>query len=296
MWRGGLAHIPAVGRLWDKADVVVAVGSDFDGMNTQNWTMPPPASLIAINIDPVDAEKNYRPKITLVGDSSATVERLTEALTQRPGITELEGQLHTVRADGCRSLDGRALRFLDALSFGLPPDAQVLCDMCIPGYWTAGFYDFTQPRKLQYPVGWGTLGFAFPAGLGAALCDDQPTVAICGDGGFLFACGELATVAQERIPLTTVIVDDGGYGMLRYDQQQAGTEPFGVDLKTPDFVALAQSFGLYAESVAGIAESFGEALARHCAEPTPSVLVAKADPLIPPPTTSPQWYRRKSSH
>jgi thiamine pyrophosphate-dependent acetolactate synthase large subunit-like protein len=69
---------------------------------------------------------------------------------------------------------------------------------------------------------------------------------VSGDGGFLFACGELATAAQERLPLTALIVDDGGYGMLRYDQRRAGAEPYGVDLHTPDFVALARSFGLRA--------------------------------------------------
>ena len=158
--------------------------------------------------------------------------------------------------------------YLDALSFALPDEAVVACDMCIPGYWAAAFHPFAHPRKLLYPLGWGTLGFAFPAAIGAALADAGPTVAICGDGGFLFACGELATVAQEHIPLTTVIVDDGGYGMLRYDQDLAGSERFGVDLRTPDFEALARSFGLRAETVDDVGEAFGEALERT--SPTPS--------------------------
>ena len=77
-----------------------------------------------------------------------------------------------------------------------------------------------------------------------------PTISISGDGGFLFACGELATLAQERIPLTAVIVDDGGYGMLRYDQQRAGRRVrHGVDLHTPDFAAMATAFGVRAETV-----------------------------------------------
>ena len=116
--------------------------------------------------------------------------------------------------------------------------------MCIPGYWISGFHGFHAPRKLQYPMGWGTLGFAFPAALGASLAGTGPTVSISGDGGFLFACGELATMAQEQLPFTAVIVDDGGYGMLRYDQQLAGEASYGVDLATPDFAALAESFGV----------------------------------------------------
>jgi thiamine pyrophosphate-dependent acetolactate synthase large subunit-like protein len=162
--------------------------------------------------------------------------------------------------------------------------------MCIPGYWLAGFHTPPGPRRLQVPLGWGTLGYAFPAGLGAALAGGGPAVAVSGDGGFLFACGELATAAQERLRLTSVIVDDGGYGMLRYDQRRTGAATYGVDLHTPDFVALAESFGVRAEAVDGLDDAFSSALARHVADPDPTVLVARAA-LEPPPTTSPRWYR-----
>jgi acetolactate synthase-1/2/3 large subunit len=165
----------------------------------------------------------------------------------------------------------------------------------VPGYWIAGFRGFARPRLLQFPMGWGTLGFAFPAALGAALAGRGPTVSVSGDGGFLFACGELATMVQEEIPLTAVIVDDGGYGMLRYDQALAGAEPYGVDLHTPDFAALAASFGLRAQTVEGLDDDFGEALAAHVADPAPSVLVARAPGMVPPPSTSPNWYRKRAA-
>jgi thiamine pyrophosphate-dependent acetolactate synthase large subunit-like protein len=102
-------------------------------------------------------------------------------------------------------------------------------------------------------------------------------------------------MAQEEIPLTVVIVDDGGYGMLRYDQSLSGAEPYGVDLHTPDFAALARSFGLRAETVDGLDDAFGEALARQIEEPGPTVLVARAPGMVPPPTTSPNWYRRRAA-
>jgi thiamine pyrophosphate-dependent acetolactate synthase large subunit-like protein len=177
----------------------------------------------------------------------------------------------------------------------MPAEGVLVADMCIPGYWLAGFYTPSGPRRLQVPLGWGTLGYAFPAGLGAALAGSGPVVSVSGDGGFLFACGELATLAQERIPLTAVIVDDGGYGMLRYDQVRAGSETFGVDLHTPDFEAMARSFGVEAETVDGLDDAFGEALDRHVASASPSVLVARTPtPLVPPPNTSPNWYRRRA--
>ena len=163
--------------------------------------------------------------------------------------------------------------------------------MCIPGYWLAGYWQVPRPRKLGYPLGWGTLGFGFPASLGAALAGAGPTVCLCGDGGFMYACGELATVVQERIPLTIVLVDDGGYGMLRFDQQLAGERPFGVDLVTPDFAALAASFGVPAEQVEGFGAEFERALLDSIAAGEPRMIVVRAM-LKPPPTTSPRWYRK----
>jgi acetolactate synthase-1/2/3 large subunit len=249
-------------------------------MNTQNWAQPQPPRLYAINVDPDDAGKNYAVTAHVGFDAE--------------GGGEPWADLTAVRHDACMALDDRATAFLDAIAFALPSDATVVCDMCIPGYWIAGFHRFTAPRRLLYPMGWGTLGFAFPAALGAAAAarPEAPVLSVSGDGGFLFAAGELATLAQERLPLTAVIADDGGYGMLRYDQDAAGRERSGVDLHTPDFEALAASFGLRAQTVDGLADAFEAALAAHLADTGPSVLVAKAA-LQPPPTTSPRWYRRK---
>ena len=217
-------HVEPVGRLWDEADLVIAVGSDLDGVQTQNFAQPQPGKLLAINLDPEDATKNYAADLVLSEDGSSACAALAAEVRERP-LDGLADRLHEVRAATCGTLDARALRFLDAIRFAVPDDGIVVADMCIPGYWLAGFHTPAHPRKLQIPLGWGTLGYAFPASLGAALAGAGPTVAIAGDGGFLYAAGELATVAQEKIPLTLVIVDDGGYGMLRYDQDVTRRRP-----------------------------------------------------------------------
>jgi thiamine pyrophosphate-dependent acetolactate synthase large subunit-like protein len=286
-------HVEPVGRLWDEADLVISAGSDLDGVQTQNFAQPQPPALIAITADPRDATKNYRADHVLGHDAGEVAHELADRVRERP-LDGLATRLHEVRAAACGSLDSRALRFLDAIRFAVPDDAVVVADMCIPGYWLAGFHTPARPRKLQIPLGWGTLGYAFPASLGAALAGTGPVVAVAGDGGFLYAAGELATVAQEKIPLTLVIVDDGGYGMLRYDQDVSGSARYGVDLVTPDFVALARSFGIRAHRVEGLDDEFGEALAAHVEHEEPSVLVASTpEPLVPPPNTSPNWYRRR---
>ncbi len=289
----GLAHVPAIGALWDEADLVIAIGSDLDGMTTQNWRMPQPPALLAVNVDPVDAAKNYRPDHVLVGDALAVTNRLAEAVPQRDGGDALAARIAELRtgvATLVRDEEPQAALLLDALDRLVPADATVLADMCIAGYWVAGFHRVPGPRRLAYPMGWGTLGFAFPAALGAAASGTGRAVAVVGDGGFLFACGELATAAQERLPLTVVLVDDGGYGMLRFDQVQAGVPTRGVDLVTPDFVALAAAFGVPAEAVDGFGAGFEAALAKSFDTDGPHLVAVRAA-LTPPPSTSPRWYR-----
>jgi thiamine pyrophosphate-dependent acetolactate synthase large subunit-like protein len=288
------AHVPEAGELWDEADVIVAIGSDLDGMMTQAWKQPQPAHLVAINVDPTDASKNYRPDVVVEADAKQATAALAERLGERGGLDSLQRRLRelnrSVRARVADE-DAEASAFLEALEAALPDDAVVVCDMCIPGYWLGGFHRTPAPRKLSYPLGWGTLGCAFPQGLGAALADAGPAVSISGDGGFLYACGELAAAKQENIPLTAVIVDDGGYGMIRYDQDLHGDPREGVDLTNPDFVALATAFGIRADSVDGLGEHFGMALKGHVALKEPTLLVARAA-LGPPPNVSPRWYRR----
>jgi thiamine pyrophosphate-dependent acetolactate synthase large subunit-like protein len=286
-------HFPQVGALWDEADVVLAVGTDFDGMMTQNWALPEPPQLITVNVDPVDASKSYEPSLLLNGDAAFICDALAERLPEgdASGVAAALEQIRaSVRAELERD-QPEELAFLDSFAAAVPPDAVVVADMCIPGYWLGALHPVTAPRRFAYPMGWGTLGYGFPLSIGSALAGAGPVVCVCGDGGFLYACGELATVAQERIPLTVVIVDDGGYGMLRFDQRHSGDPTFGVDLQTPDFEALARSFGIEAETVDGLGEEFASALARHAGTDAPTVLVARAA-LDPPPTTSPRWYRR----
>jgi len=277
-------HLEPVGRLWDEADVVIVAGDPLDGMNTQNFAQPQPPRLVTAGA--------RTPSYRVDHEVSDVWNFATDGAPR--DLAPVARRLRRVRAEAGAGLDPRALRFLDAVAHGLPADAVVVCDMCIPGYWVGGFHPFPAPRRLQYPLGWGTLGFAFPAAIGAALAPGAgPVVSISGDGGFLYAPGELATIAQEDVGLTAVIVDDGGYGMLRHDQDRAGAPRHGVDLVSPDFAALAAAFGVRAETVEGLEDDFGEALARHVADPGPSVLVARAAPLPPPPTTSPEWYRRR---
>ena len=268
-------HAPPAGALWDRADLVLVLGSDLDAMNTQGFRQPRPPSVVTVDLA---RPQNLVPDVWIRGPVDAACAELLAALPDAP------------RAPWAQPLPARPhVALLDALEQALPEDAVVVADMCVAGYWYGGYGRVAQPRGLAYPVGWGTLGFGFPAALGASL-SGRPTVALVGDGGFLFACGDLATAAQERLPVTVVLVDDGGYGMLRYDFVQSGEQPVGTELEPPDFVALAGAFRVRAREVD--VDALAPAVREGLASGGPNLVVIRAV-LDPPPNTSPNWYRAR---
>lgn len=294
-------HTPEVGALWDEADVVLGLGTDFDGLMTQDWRMPKPPTLIAVNVDAKDAAKNYPPDLTLVGDVRDVAGWLLPGLVPRSGLAELTGRLRRIDQDVRRRIraeEPQAADFLGTLEETLPEGAVLVADMCVAGYWAGGFHRVAAPRHFVYPMGWGTLGFGFPASLGAATAltgtaTGSRVVCVSGDGGFLYGCGDLATLAEESLPVTVIVVDDGGYGMLRFDQDRAGVPHRGVNLHTPDFVGLARSFGVHADRVDGFGRAFRRLLTEFVRAAEPNVLVVRAT-LKPPLNTSPRWYRATS--
>ena len=123
--------------------------------------------------------------------------------------------------------------------------------MTILAYCAGPHFQALAPRRFLYPLGSGTLGYAWPAALGARLAlPDTPVLAVAGDGGIHYGLTELASARQHGIAATLLIVDDGRYGILREYQQDAYGETFAVDLVQPDFVAVAEAFGVPARRTA----------------------------------------------
>lgn len=281
-------HEPDVAALIGSADLLVVIGSDLDGMDTRNWSTPFPARTIAINVDPADAVKNHPADVVLAADARLACDALAVRLRQRTpwadAVFLMGPAIRSRVADDPRTADAAAL--LESVEAAWPAHGNVLCDMAVAGYWVGGYAAMSRPRRLQYPVGWGTLGYALPAAVGAAHAG-APVLAICGDGGLAMALGELATLVQERLPVTVLVVDDGGYGMLRFDQRNA-TRQQGVDLVGPDWAALGAAFGLPVVTVGSPGEPLRAALAEAAAAGGPRLVVLPAA-LYPPRTTSPRW-------
>lgn len=282
-------HQPEVTKLIGASDALLVVGSDLDGMNTQGWRLPMPRPRVGINTVAEDLRRNYSCDVVIEADARETLEALLPMLKPRRGEPGAR-RVAKVRADADASLRASkglapGYRFAQALQKAIPPDAFVVADMAIPGYWAAGYWRAQTPRSFAYPLGWGTLGFALPAAIGVAAAGRR-AVAVCGDAGALFAIGELATAVQESLPVVALVVDDGGYGMLRFDEEERFGRSVASDLRSPDFAAVARAFGAHAATAsrADLEGTLRWALSRN----EPAVVVLKTT-MEPPLTTSPRW-------
>ena len=280
-------HEPEVDALIGSADLLLVIGSGFDAMHTKNWRMSLPSRRAAISLgDEITRTIDW--DVLIGADLIASIEALLPLLpAQSRDAWAPTGLRDRVRARlAADSRTAPAVAFVDAIE-SWPADGVVVTDMCIPGYWVSSHARHPRPRHLLNPVGWGTLGYALPAAIGPAAAG-LPTLAVCGDGGPMFALGELATLMQEELPVTLLVVDDGGYGMLRFDQQVFGHPERGVDLVTPDWSLLAQSFGMaYAE--AADADALIRELAAAARRSGPTLILQRMS-LYPPASTSPRWF------
>jgi acetolactate synthase-1/2/3 large subunit len=156
----------------------------------------------------------------------------------------------------------------------LARDAITAWDMTILAYWAAPHLRVREAQQFLYPLGSGTLGYAWPAAIGASIAHpDRAVLGVAGDGGIAYALAELASARQHSAGAKLLLIDDGGYGILREYQRSAFGETAAVDLVEPDFAAVAQAYGVPVRS--GGAEQVAENLAWALSQSGPAVVVAK---------------------
>ncbi|WP_320776176.1 thiamine pyrophosphate-binding protein [Streptomyces sp. CRN 30] len=261
----------------EDADVLLVVGSGLGELSSNYHTFEPRGRVVQIEADLGKLESNH-PALGIHADARLALQALLETAGERtdPGAAErVRAVLDRVRA----RLDAQDLalerRVLDAVRRALPATAPSFWDMTILAYWAWSAFDAKGPNTMHSAQGAGGLGYAFPAALGAAVADPtRPVLAVSGDGGALYSTAELATARQHGLDVTWLIVDDGGYGILRDYMTDAYGEATATDLTGPDFVALAESFGVPA--VRTSPETLEKDLAGALATPGPSVVVLPA--------------------
>ena len=244
---GNWANEQPTRDLIDDCDVLLAVGTRFSYFPTGGWTLRLPDRIVQIDLDPAEIGRNYRVEAGVVGDAGAA-------------LTALEGELDRLdhrplpwRDDDVAKVLSRIteavgtpveLEVLDQIRSVLPPEALVFNDPTTIAFWARSHWKSDRPRTWFVPSGFGTLGFAMPASIGARLARrDTPSVAVIGDAGVMFTIQDLMTAVQESVPAIVLVFNDEGYGVERRHQDHLYGRRSGVDLRPPDFVALAHAFG-----------------------------------------------------
>ena len=282
-------HETEAEQLLAECEALLIFGSQLDGMNTKNWSIKFPKKILLVDANPKIALRNVSADLVLQTSDISSVITALKSIPARSSWAEVSEISTQTRKRIAASDKGKAgMALVTAIEKSWPSENYIVCDMAISGYWTGVYLQAKRARQISYPVGWGTLGFGLPASLGPSSAG-VATLVICGDGGIAFGLSELATVAQEQLPLTILLHDDGGYGMLRFDQQVMKHPERGVNLFNPDWQVLAQSFGIEFTQT-NLAE-LSNVLAKRSVSSTPGIVLIQ-DPIYPPKSTSPRWSEK----
>ncbi len=267
--RGVLAHghrlavpcspeLRGVAGLLREADVVLAVGTewgptDFDAYSAGMPTLP--GRLVRIDLDAAQLMRNQDAALPIVADAAQAMAALAPLLSARTG----DGAARAARARAMAltelsPLQRAGLRLLEAIRDVLP-DAPILADSTQPGY--GGVLGYAAPGVRRFccsGTGYGTLGHALPAAIGAAIARGGPAVCVIGDGGLQFTLAELGTATEAGVPVIVLLWNNAGYGEIKRYMVERQIAPLGVDIFTPDFLAVARAFGCCAMRLAAADE------------------------------------------
>jgi acetolactate synthase-1/2/3 large subunit len=241
----------------DEADLIIAIGARFDDRITGKLSeFAPRAKFIHIDIDPAEISKNVPAHIPIVGDAKNILPRLTaeyRALEADPARLEewwtrihKWQERHPLTYTDSTDSEIKPQYMIEALYEATAGDAIVVSDVGQHQMWTAQRFHFAKPRRWINSGGLGTMGFGLPAAMGAQVgCPDDTVVCVAGDGSVQMNMQELATCAQEKIPIKVFIMNNGYLGMVRQWQELFWDKRYSqVDMgHYPDFVKLADAYG-----------------------------------------------------
>ena len=232
---------------WKNSDVLIGIGSRLELQHFRWRWLPKGIKVVRLDIDPGEMLR-VQPDVGIVADSATGTRALVAALSKRIGSRDSrEDEFQDIKAKARLAIQvvQPQMDYLNVIRDVLPHDGFFVEEISQVGF--AARYGFPVYAPRQYVTcGYqDNLGFGFNTALGVKVANpDKPVVAICGDGGFMFGVQELATAVQHGINLVTIVFNNQGFGNVRRDQNTLYEgRLIGADLKNPDFVKLAESFG-----------------------------------------------------
>jgi 5-guanidino-2-oxopentanoate decarboxylase len=253
---GSTLVLPATQKLLAEADLVIAVGTEM--AETDSWVdmLTLKGKLIRVDLDAATIARDYTPTVGLLADAGPTLKAFTDGIKagRKPDLATA-AELRGATRSNLSPLQKKHVKVLDALRTALPEDAIVVTDMTQIAY-TANFtFPCERPRCWFHPCGFGTLGYALPAAIGAKIaCPDRPVIAVAGDGGFMFTVQDLGTAVEQSLPLPILVWNNDAFGQIAKDMIELDIPELGVKPKNPDYQALARAFGARAVKPQSLAE------------------------------------------
>jgi len=236
-----------------ECDLLIAVGARFDDRVTGRLDgFSQKSKKIHIDIDPCNIGKNVEVDVPIVGDVKQIIPQLDKLTTEAPSIDEWWSTLRQWQKEhplpeavGSGKISPqKMIREISRVTNG---DAIITTDVGQHQMWTAQHYSFNHPRSFVSSGGLGTMGYGFPAALGAAFaCPNRTVVCVTGDGGFQMSSYELATAVEYKLPLKIAIMNNNCLGMVRQWQQLFYNNRYSHSILkqgNPDFVKMAEAYG-----------------------------------------------------
>jgi acetolactate synthase-1/2/3 large subunit len=250
----------------EDADALLVVGSKLGEAELWAPRLEARGAVVRVDISTAQLHKNLAAQVAIEGDAAAVLGAL---LAELPVEARPAPDLAAVRASiaaEIRDTAPEAVALAERIADGLPDDAIVAGDSSQIVYLAlANVLEVQHPHSLLYTPTYATLGYGLPAAIGARVAQtERHVVTVIGDGALMFCVNELATAVEQRLDLTVVCVDNGGYAEIRQNEIDRGMQPIGVDLVQPDWVMLVRAFGAGArlvESADAVARSIREAIA-----------------------------------
>ena len=282
----------------NESDLLIAIGVRFSDRTTGRLdSFVPDTKVIHIDIDPAEIGKNVDVDLPIVGDARNILSSLNKVLKGYVASDEVNSWTDMIKQRKQDLLprvtyDDVPLKpqsVIKEISEVLTPESILTTDVGQNQMWAAHFFDTQKPRKFISSGGLGTMGFGFPSAIGAKVaCPEDPVISLSGDGGFLMVCQELATVREYDLPVIAIVLENRTLGMVYQWQSLLYNERHSQTLlgNSPDFVKLAESFGVNAVRITKPGET-KEALSSAIKDNEPILLDVVIDseeslPMLPP--------------
>jgi acetolactate synthase-1/2/3 large subunit len=267
---------------FEDADVVIAIGYDLVEHAPSHWNPRRDKKIVVVDSQPAEIDEYFQPEVELVGDIYHVITRLAEECRDVPhsGGSQRLREVVLRRFEAARDDDAFPMqppRALWEIRQALGREDILISDVGLHKLWIGRMFPAHEPNTVLIANGLAGMGFALPSAIGAKLVHpERKVVTVNGDGGFLMNCQELETAVRLKTPIVNVVWENNQYGSIVWKQDKKFGEHFGTDFTNPDFVRLAEAFGMPAFRCEAV-DDFGRHLRHALGLDVPSLIVLPID-------------------